>query len=129
MMAGKEIVNMTKFLFIFRSESSAHYRMTPEQMQQNHERWQAWLGEGMRKGWLVNVGDGLQSDSRVVNAEKAVTDGPFVEGKEVIGGFSIVQSDNIDAAAEIAKGCPMFEPGGTGGTVEVRPLWGFALKS
>jgi hypothetical protein len=120
---------MERFLFVFRSDSDAHYKMTPEAMQQNHQRWQAWLREGVQKGWLVDVGDGLKEEGRVVNAKKVVMDGPFVEAKEVVGGFSIVQADTIDAAAEIAKGCPMFLSGSTGGTVEVRPLWGFSLNN
>jgi hypothetical protein len=60
----------------------------------------------------------------LVDAKKVVTDGPFVESKEVLGGFSIVQADSLDAAAELAKGCPglLF-----GGKVEVRPLAGYKL--
>jgi len=60
-----------------------------------------------------------------VNAKKVVTDGPFVESKEVVGGFSIVKAESIDAAAELAKGCPALI---TGGKVEVRPLAGLASK-
>lgn len=120
---------MTKFLFIFRSNNGAQYKMTPEQMQQNHQRWMEWLGDGLKKGWVVDVGDGLKSEGRVVGAEQVVTDGPFVESKEVVGGFTIVQAESIDAAADLAKGCPMFHSGGTGGKVEVRPLWGFSLNS
>jgi len=120
---------MAKFLFVFRSDNDAHYKMTPDEMQQNHQRWVQWLGEGIQKGWVVDVGDGLSAEGRVVDAKKVVTDGPFVESKEVVGGFTIVQAGTIDAAAEIAKGCPMFQEGGTGGTVEVRPLWGFTMKN
>ena len=60
-----------------------------------------------------------------MNAQKVVTDGPFVEAKEVVGGFSIVQASSIDAAAELAKGCPVLL---VGGEVEVRPLAGVASK-
>ena len=52
-----------------------------------------------------------------------MTDGPFVESKEIVGGYSIVQADTIDAAAELAKGCPALL---SGGKVEVRPLAGLA---
>jgi hypothetical protein len=47
-------------------------------------------------------------------------DGPFVESKEIVGGFSIIQADTIDAAAELAKSCPALL---SGGHVEVRVLW------
>jgi len=69
---------MERFLFVFRSDSDAHYKMRSEAMQQNHQRWQAWLREGVQKGWLVDVGDGLKEEGRVVNAKKVVIDGPFV---------------------------------------------------
>jgi hypothetical protein len=120
---------MTRFLFIFRSDRDANGRMTPEEMQKNHQNWDRWLKEGLKKGWLVDVGDGLKPEGRIVNREKVVTDGPFVESKEIVGGFTIIQAETIEAAAEIAKGCPMFLKGGTGGRVEVRPLWGFTLQS
>ena len=119
---------MTKFLFVFRSARDPHYKMTPEQQQQNHERWQKWLGDGKRSGWVVEPGDGLKQEGRMVDATLSVTDGPFADSKELVGGFTIMQAETLDAAAEIAKGCPMFQPGGTGGTVEVRPLWGFVLR-
>ena len=64
-------------------------------------------------------------EGRVVNASKVVTDGPFVESKEIVGGYSIVQADTIDAAAELAKGCPGLL---CGGKVEVRPLAGLAAQ-
>ena len=86
------------------------------------QKWNAWITEGLRKGWMVEAGDGLKPEGRVVNGKKIVSDGPFVEVKEIVGGFSIVQADTIDAAAELAKGCPIFQ---RGGSVEVRPMQGF----
>ena len=55
-----------------------------------------------------------------------MTDGPFVESKEIVGGYSIVSADSIAAAAELAKGCPDLL---TGGKVEVRTLAGLAPKA
>jgi hypothetical protein len=75
---------------------------------------------------MVDAGDALTPEGRVVNSKKVVTDGPFVEAKEIVGGFSIVKADTIDAAAEFAKGCPVLL---SGGRVEVRPLAGLAPKS
>jgi hypothetical protein len=115
---------MAKFLFVYRRGADAA-QMSPEKMQQHMQKWQTWLGEGLRKGWLLDTGDGLTQDGRVVNAKKVVTDGPFVEAKEIVGGFSIVQADTIDAAAELAKGCPGLL---IGGSVEVRALAGFTMN-
>jgi hypothetical protein len=116
---------MADFLFVYRGRPESHGKMTPEEMQQHMQKWHTWIAEGFQKGWMLNAGDGLKREGRVVNAKKVVTDGPFVEAKEVVGGFSIVRADSIDAAAELAKGCPGLM---LGGTVEVRPLEGFKVN-
>jgi hypothetical protein len=114
---------MAKFLFVYRGASAAAANLTPEEMQQHMQKWEKWIGEGMQKGWMLDPGDGLKAETRIVNA-KIVTDGPFVESKEIVGGFSIVEADTIDAAAQLAKGCPCQL---LGGTVEVRPLAGYTM--
>jgi hypothetical protein len=115
---------VAKFLFIYRGAQEAHAKLTPEEMQQHLKRWETWIREGMQKGWMVNPGDALTAEGRVVTA-KVVTDGPFVESKEIVGGYSIVEADSVDAAAKLAKGNPGLL---MGGSVEVRPLAGYAIK-
>jgi len=61
----------------------------------------------------------IGSGSVVRGRSKNVTDGPYVETKEVVGGFSIIEAKDIAEAARIASGCPMLEGGGS---VEVRPV-------
>jgi hypothetical protein len=117
---------MSKYIYIYRRSRSIADEVTPEQMQQQMQKWQTWIDDGLQKGWLLDAGDGLTQEGRVVNAKKVVTDGPFVEAKEIVGGFSIVQADTINAAAELAKGCPVLL---TGGTVEVRQLAGYTTKT
>jgi len=116
----KGVYIMGKFLFIYRSNKDIRESLSPEEMQKTHQKWQAWIAEGFQKGWLLDAGNGLKTEGRVVNAKKVITDGPFVESKDVVGGYAIVQTDTIDAAAEFAKGCPILL---MGGTVEVRPFW------
>ena len=117
---------MSKFLFVYRNGNDAYRHMTAEEMQGQMQKWQTWLSQGIKKGWLLDPGDALKREGRVVNAKRVVTDGPFVEAKDVVGGFSIVKADSLDAAAEWAKGCPVLL---VGGTVEVRQLEGFTLPS
>ena len=81
------------------------------------KKWTDWIGEGFAKGWMVDAGDALTPEGKVVHANKVVTDGPFVESKEIVGGYSIVKPTRSTAAAELAKGCPVLI---TGGKVEVR---------
>jgi hypothetical protein len=115
---------VAKFLFVYRNSGESYGTMSPEEMQQMLQKWNAWITEGLRRGWMVEAGDGLKKEGRVVNARKVVSDGPFIEVKEMVGGFSIVQADTLDAAAELARGCPIFL---RGGSVEVRPLQGFTM--
>jgi len=116
---------MTKFLFIYRSSGQWARDMAPEQMQQTLQKWGAWIAEGMQQGWMLDAGDALTQEGRVVNA-KVVTDGPFVEAKEIVGGFSIVQAETFAAAAKLANGCPVLQ---SGGSVEVRQLAGYTTKN
>lgn len=114
---------MAKFMFIYRGGEENN--MTPEEMQQHMQKWGAWIGEALQKGWMTDPGDALTLEGRLVSAKKVVTDGPFVESKEIIGGYSVVEAASIDAAAELAKGCPGLQ---AGGKVEVRTLAGMASK-
>jgi hypothetical protein len=115
---------VAKFLFVYRNNSESYGTMSPEEMQQILQKWQTWITEGLRQGWMLDAGDGLKKEGRVVKARKVVSDGPFIEVKEIVGGFSVVEADTLDAAAELAKGCPIFL---RGGTVEVRPLQGLTM--
>jgi hypothetical protein len=116
---------VARFLFVYRGAGETVAQMTPEQKQQHMQRWEKWIGEGLQKGWLLDPGDGLTPEGRVVSA-RVVTDGPFVETKEIVGGFSVIQADTLEAAARLAKGCPAVL---VGATVEVRPLAGYTTKS
>ncbi len=115
---------MARFLFVYRGAGETVAGMDAEEKQRHMQRWEKWLGEGMQQGWLLDPGDGLTQEGRVVGA-RVLTDGPFVESKEVVGGFSIVQAETLDAAARLAQGCPVVL---VGGTVEVRPLAGYTSK-
>src|SRR5262249_42078995 len=116
--------HVAKFLFVYRNSSESYGSMSPDEMQQMLQKWQTWITEGLQQGWMLDAGDGLKKEGRVVNARKVISDGPFIEVKEVVGGFSIVQTDSLDAAAELAKGCPIFL---RAGSVEVRPLQGYTM--
>jgi hypothetical protein len=111
---------MTKFMLVYHGPQDAGSKTSTEEVQKLVPKWQAWITKGMEEGWLVDRGNGLTQECRVVDTKKVVTDGPFVETKEIVGGFSVVQAETIDAAAELAKECPYLL---SGGHVEVRALW------
>ncbi len=69
---------------------------------------------------MKDPGHPLEDAGKVVSgAKKMVKDGPFAEAKDVVAGYIIVQADDLSQAAELAKGCPILE---VGGSVEVRPV-------
>jgi hypothetical protein len=111
-------------MFVYRNSPQNFAALTPEQMQQQMQKWGEWIAEAMKQGWMVDPGDGLTAEGRVVTG-KVVTDGPFMESKEVLGGYSIVEAENFDAAARLAKGCPGVA---FGGSVEVRQFAGYTLE-
>jgi hypothetical protein len=83
-----------------------------------------WLDDVQARGIWV-TGDQLAPPRRarslrVRNGKPIVTDGPFAETKEAVGGFDIIECGSLEEAVEIAAGHPAAEIG----TIEVRPLWG-----
>jgi len=68
---------------------------------------------------MLDGGAGLKPSGALVHADMSVTDGPFAELKELVGGYSMVEAPDLAAAVELAKGSPIPK---SGGTVEVREL-------
>jgi len=111
---------MKEFILIFRHQNG-HEVASPEQIQIWMKQTMDWLDGIRAKGKYDNQGNGLSfDDSRVVGHNGVVTNGPFGEIKETIGGYVIVKADSIDEAVQFAKGSPVLQ--GPGNTVEVRPL-------
>jgi hypothetical protein len=113
---------MEKFIYLFRGGLDS--RLSPEAMQAHMQKWMVWMESLGKKGNLVG-GEPLQPSGKQVSGKnKAVTDGPFVEAKEMVGGYLIVNAKDIDEAVEISKGCPIFE---MDGKLEVRPIQKMAM--
>ena len=110
---------MPKFMFVYRGGHESMKDATPEQMQEVMQMWMDWIADGIDSGWMLDGGDALQPGGAVIHPDKSVTDGPFAEAKELVGGYSIVQAENLDAAVELAKGSPSTT---YGGSVEVREM-------
>lgn len=105
---------MNEFVFLYRSGERP---MSPEQIQQTLPKWAAWFKALTDRGHVLDRGQPLQRGGKLVG--KAVTDGPFTEAKDVIGGYTLIKARDVDEAAELARGCPVIE---RGGHVEVRPV-------
>jgi len=110
---------MKEFLLLFRGGDAANPNRSPEQMQQHMMKWKAWM-EKLAQMDKFNGGQPLTQEGKVIwGSAKKVTDGPFVEGKEVVGGYIVIRAKDYNDAIEISKGCPIFEHDGI---VEVREI-------
>jgi hypothetical protein len=111
---------MDEFALIMRHEDGARIA-SPEQMEVWMKLTMDWIGGIAAQNKFVS-GTGLLFDgAKVVHHNKVVTNGPFGEIKETIGGFIVVKAESVDEAAEFAKGCPVL--GGEGNTMEVRRIF------
>ncbi len=109
---------MTEYLYLFRGGMSGE--QSPAQMQAQLKKWGAWI-ESLAKQGKFTAGQPLGKEGRVLRGtKKTVTDGPFAEAKDLVGGYLIVKAKDLDEATELARGCPIFES--PDGNVEVRPI-------
>jgi len=111
---------MNEFLLVFRRDASGTEQpMSPEQMQAMMKPWQDWMGSLAAQNKLVDQGNRLVPEGSVVKPGNIVTNGPYVEIKEAIGGYTIIRAESHTEAVELAKSCPILS---IGGNVEVRTI-------
>jgi hypothetical protein len=109
---------MNDYVFLYRG---ANRGGSPEEMQQRMQKWMTWMKALAEQGHLKDRGHPLERMGKTVRGrQKSVTDGPFAEAKDAVGGYTLIQAPDLDAAVEISKGCPIFDA--DTGTVEVRPV-------
>lgn len=113
-----------KYMLLFAADEDEWMEMDPGEREAAIGRIGQWFGEQARSGRIVE-GRRLQgrASARTVrlgpagrSSKAAVTDGPFVEAKEAIGSYAIVEAADLDEAVTVAESWP------AGGVVEVRPL-------
>jgi hypothetical protein len=107
---------MKKFLLIFRESTESRAKPSPEEMQALAAAWHTWM---QKFSSAIVTGDGLKRTGRILKAG-LVTDGPYVEAKEIIASFTIIQAADYDAALAIVRECP------PGHVMEIREMMGFA---
>jgi len=108
---------MSEFVYLYRGGEGGR---SPEVAQQMMQKWMAWLKELGEKGHIKDQGQPLERTGKLVKGkQKTVTDGPFAESKDVVGGYTLIEARDIAQAVELCKGCPILE---VGGSVEVRPV-------
>jgi len=117
---------MRYLLALIDAEGEEQGETSPDEMQAMMEPWNEYDRELLAAGAFV-AGDALQPSVAATTVEHAqggeriVTDGPFAETKEQIGGFYVIECENLDDALDWARKVPVRE----GATVEVRPAMDF----
>ena len=109
---------MKEFMMIFRNDYTPDFKPSPEQMQASIKQWQDWIGGIAAQGKFVGT-NRLGFTGKTLKPNNMVTDGPYAEIKEIVGGYIIVKSEDINQALELAHACPILN---IGGSVEIRDI-------
>jgi hypothetical protein len=113
---------MPKYMLLLHDNPKAFANVSPEAMQKVVEKYIAW-GKKLREAGVMRAGDKLTDEpGRVMRRKDGqvhVTDGPYSESKELLGGYYMIEADTYDKAVELARDCPQLE---FGGTIEVRQV-------
>ncbi len=113
---------MEKFMLIF--HGGIKQNASPEELQANMDKWMAWVEKLNKEGRYVS-GEALLPGGKLVSGKNTATDGPYTEGKELVGGFFVLNAANLEEAVAIAQNeYPDFE---FGGQVQVRPVMKFDM--
>ncbi|MEO8512196.1 MAG: YciI family protein [Ignavibacteria bacterium] len=109
---------MKEFMFLFRNSEEALNKLTSEEKKQYYSKWGAWLKSFADKKIYVD-GDRLSPTEAVTisGKGKTITDGPYIESKEIIGGYVRIKAKDIEQAVQYAEDCPLLE---INGIVEIR---------
>jgi hypothetical protein len=118
---------MKEFMYIFRGtlqNEEAFAKSTSGQMDAEMQKWNTWMGDLAQKGKLIG-GQPLFPHGKVIKGGTSkLTDGPFTEGKDIVGGYVLIKADDLDEAVKLSKGCPTLDD--REGTVEVREIMAVA---
>jgi hypothetical protein len=112
---------MNRYVLMFRGGAVVKKELAPAELGAHLQKWMVWVGDLEKSGVSEPNGARLELSGKTVRGKsKAVTDGPFAEAKDLVTGSLVIHAATLDAATEIAKGCPVYE---YDGSVEVRPIF------
>ena len=110
---------MKDFALLFRQPPIDTGGVSPAEMETQIKKWKEWL-EGLgAQSKVIIPATRLSQEGKVLKAGGVITDGPFVEIREVLGGLIVIKAEGLDEATTLAHGCPAMD---RGGSVEIRPL-------
>ncbi|MFT6855451.1 MAG: hypothetical protein ACJA0X_001425 [Cyclobacteriaceae bacterium] len=112
---------MKQYMYLFRGGDEGYTNLSPEEMQAHMMKWTEWMKVISQNDDPV-AGAPLHGGGKIVkNSGALITDGPFAEGKEIVGGYVIVEASDLEMAVDMSKACPIFD---FNGFVEVREVVG-----
>jgi hypothetical protein len=111
---------MNEFMMIFRLTPNFEVQISPEQMQADINQWQKWIGGIAAQGKFISM-NRLSFEGKTLYANHAVSEGPYAEVKEIVGGYVLVKAKDIDEALKLAETCPILYID-SGGHIEVREI-------
>ena len=112
---------MERFLFIIREDLSKTRGQTEEERYEDIRIMDEWVRALVASGNYI-FGDALKPSGAYVSKNNVLSDGPFIEAKEAVNGYIIMQANNIEHAAALAQSCPPVRAGTM--AIEIRPLLG-----
>lgn len=112
------------FMYLFRGGETPK-GTTQEDMEAHMGRWVEWM-QGLSHDGVDATGEPLKMDLCKVIAKggEVISDGPFAEGNEIVGGYVVFSASSLEEAVEKSINCPIFE---YDGTVEVREIIPFEM--
>ena len=111
---------MKEYLLLFRSDEGRKLQQSPEKWRPHSLKWMQWLTDVAESGKFVSAQPLATTGRLVTGPGKVVTDGPFMEGKEMVGGYLVCKANDYDDAIDVSNGCPILEF--DDGVVEVREI-------
>ena len=108
---------MEKFMLIF--QGGGQQQRSPEEMQANMGKWMAWIDKLAKAGKYVSGEPLLKGGKLIKGGPDQVTDGPYTEGKEIVGGYFIINAAGYDEAVALCADYPEYS---AGGSIQVRQV-------
>ncbi|HET7003300.1 MAG TPA: YciI family protein [Puia sp.] len=111
---------MKEFLFLFRGGDAKEIQHSPDKFKAHMDKWMVWMSELANKKQFVSAQPLTDTGMQITGTKKIISDGPYLEGKEYVGGYLVCLAESYDSALDIAKGCPILDF--DDGVVEIRAI-------
>jgi hypothetical protein len=113
---------MAQYLCILRGGDDKIASMTQAGRDSHMQDWFTWVTKLVEQG-AYKDGNPLDANHKMMKKKgsEIIFDGPYTESKEIVGGFMIIEAENLEEACELSKGCPIFDVDGTLEIAQVIP--------